>query len=236
MPVRTLIIDDSEIDRLNLTALLDDHPQVEVIGEVRTLGEAVDMIDSLEPALVFLDLYLGRELGFSALAQARHRPKVIITTAHPHYALKGFEVDAANYLLKPVMGETLARALGRISPGQATRHRLTADDVQVFKRGDSFDVVPVSDILAIGGERIYSRVVARHAQDYLHNRRLREWRELLPEEVFKPLDRSTIVNVRELRTIKDAGSEGFRLGFRDSASTVTIGATAMKALREVLGS
>ncbi|HEY1123826.1 MAG TPA: LytTR family DNA-binding domain-containing protein [Haloferula sp.] len=235
MTVRTLIVDDSEIDRLNLTSLLDEHPQVKIVGEARTLGEAVTMIDSLEPALVFLDLHLGRELGFSALERTRHQPQVIITTAHPRYALRGFEVEAVDYLLKPVMEETLARALARVSPLQAPPSRLAPDDVQVFKRGENFDVLPVSDILAIGGERIYSRVVARNALDYLHNRRLREWRELLPEEIFKPLDRSTIVNVRELRTIKDAGSEGFRLGFRDSASTVTIGDTAMKALREVLG-
>ena len=233
--MRTLIVDDSEIDRLNLAALLEDHPQIEIIGEASTLGEAVSMIDSLEPALVFLDIHLGCDIGFSVLDQASHRPQVIITTAHSHYALRGFEVDAADYLLKPVIVETLARALDRISPMQSIRNCLGLDDLQVFKRGESLDVVPVSDILAIGGERIYSRVVTRNAQDYLHNRRLRDWRELLPEEIFKPLDRSTIVNVRELRSIKDLGRDGHRLGFRDSASTVTIGTTAMRVLREALG-
>lgn len=237
--MKTLIVDDSEIDRLNLQTLLEDHAEIQIAGEARTLDEAVSMIDILKPDLVFLDIHLGKELGFSALERIKHRPLVIITTAHPHYALRGFEVDAVDYLLKPLMEEPLARALGRLTQreGEAATpvFRLLPDDVQIFKRSDGFDVIPVSDILGIVGERIYTRIIARGGGQYLHNRRLRDWKELLPGEIFKTLDRSTIVNVRELRTIKDTGSEGHKLSFRESSSTVLIGSTAMKTLRDFLG-
>ena len=113
--MRAAIIEDSEIDRLNLRTLLEDHADVEIAGEADDMESAAKLIDAAKPDAIFLDIHLGRQKGFKVLEQTRHRPWVVVTTSHPHYALQGFEIESVDYLLKPVLEETLARALDRSS-------------------------------------------------------------------------------------------------------------------------
>ncbi|HAL91531.1 MAG TPA: DNA-binding response regulator [Verrucomicrobia bacterium] len=238
--MRVAIIEDNEIDRLNLATLLEDHESIEIAGEAATLEDAVKLIDKEKPDAIFLDIHLGRQKGFKVLEQARHQPLVIITTSHPHYAIQGFEIEAVDYLLKPVMEDTLARALARLSAREASARReaavqLDPADVQMFKVADGIHVVPVGQIQAIVGDRIYTRVHVRDGKELLHNRPLREWRKILPGKLFKALDRSTIVNIQEIeRAFEDPDSGGHLATFRDSGFQLPLGEVAMKALREFL--
>ena len=239
--MRAIIVDDEEIDRLNLKTLLEDHPDVEIAGEADSLESAVALIDRERPDAVFLDIHLGRHKGFKALEEAACRPQVVITTSHPHYAVKGFEIDAADYLLKPVMEDTLARALGRLrarlaAAAKPAASRLSPEDVQSFKVGDERHLVPIGQIQAIVGERIYTRVLVRDGREFLHNRPLREWRDVLPEKTFKALDRSTIVNLAEIQVVRDGGDEAAQeIAFRGSHHRLCLGEVAMKALRDATG-
>ncbi len=238
--MRAVIVDDNEIDRLNLRTLLQDHEQIALAGEAGTVEDAVELIRRERPGLVFLDIHLGRQKGFKVLDGIGYKPQVVITTAHPHYALKGFEIDAVDYLLKPVVEEALARAVQRLFPDAEPRQpgaavRLHPDDVQLFKESGTLYVVPVSHILAVTGERIYTRVLVKDGRDFLHNRPLREWRELLPERQFKTLDRSTIINLGEVKTVAtEAGRQGSEVLFRSGGRPVFIGEAAVKALRSFL--
>lgn len=235
--MRVAIIEDSEIDRLSLKSLLGEHGDVEIAGEADTLERAVELIDAAKPDAVFLDIHLGRQKGFKALEQARHRPLVVITTSHPHYALQGYEIEAVDYLLKPVMEEALARALARLrarllADREPAARRLDMADIQMFKEPDGMHLVPVGQIQAIVGERIYTRVLAREGRTFLSNRPLREWREILPDS-FKTLDRSTIVNIREiLKVHEEAGESAGKTIFRGSSHTLSLGEVALKTLRE----
>lgn len=238
--MRAIIVEDEEIDRLNLKTLLEDHPDVEIAGEADSLESAAALIEREKPDAVFLDIHLGRHKGFKALETAKFRPQVVITTSHPHYALKGFEIDAADYLLKPVLEETLARAVDRLrtrlAAASAQAGRLTTEDVQSFKVGDERHLVPIGQIQAIVGERIYTRVLVRDGREFLHNRPLREWREILPEKTFKALDRSTIVNVAEIQLVRGGGDgAGQEIVFQGNSHRIRLGEVAMKTLREVMG-
>ena len=236
--MRAIIVDDEEIDRLNLKTLLEDHSDVEIAGEADSLESAVALIDRERPDAVFLDIHLGRHKGFKALEAATGRPQVVITTSHPHYAVKGFEIDAADYLLKPVMEDTLARALGRLrarlaAAAKPAASRLSPEDVQSFKVGDERHLVPIGQIQAIVGERIYTRVLVRDGREFLHNRPLREWRDILPEKMFKALDRSTIVNMAEIQVVRGGGEAAAQeIAFRGSHHRLCLGEVAMKALRD----
>lgn len=239
--MKVLIIEDAEIDRLNLRTMLeDDHPDVIIAGEAATLNAAVEMINQEKPDAVFLDIHLGRQKGFRVLEAAKYLPLVVITTSHPHYALKGFEVGAVDYLLKPVMDDALARAVARLrerlaSLDQAGRGRLSLDDMQAFRVGDDRHLLVVSSIQAILGERVYTRVLVRDGREFLHSRPLREWREMLPERVFKSLDRSTIVNMAEIQLLRDAVDRpGKLVVFRESPHRVSLGMVAVRRLRELM--
>jgi two-component system LytT family response regulator len=233
------IIDDSEIDRLNLSTLLMDHPDIEVVGEAATAAAAVELIDTRKPEAIFLDIHLGRTNGFSALGKVHHHPLVVITTAHSQYALQGFECDAVDYLLKPVMEKSLARAVQRLNfrTHKTTRLadvRLDPEDVQMLKHAGGLQVVVIRQILAITGERIYSRLIMQDGNSYLHDRPLREWTQLLPEKMFRTLDRSTIINLREVQSISTpVTASGYLVTFRHGNQTLAIGETAMRTLREL---
>lgn len=238
--MRAIIVDDEEIDRLNLKTLLEDHRDVEIAGEADSLESAVALIERDKPDAVFLDIHLGRHKGFKALETAKWRSQVVITTSHPHYAVKGFEIDAADYLLKPVMEDTLARAVARLrtrlaAAAKPVAGRLSPEDVQSFKVGDERHLVPVGQIQAIVGERIYTRVLVRDGREFLHNRPLREWRDVLPEKTFKALDRSTIVNLAEIQTVREGGDgSGQQIVFRGGLHKLSLGEVAMKALRDLM--
>lgn len=234
--MRTLIVDDNEIERLNLRLLLGAHPGIDLVGEAESVDRAVDLIRAESPELIFLDVHLEDQLGFSALEATACDARVIITTAHPKYAVRAFEINAVDYLLKPVMEDNLARALARLPlDGEPPRlGRLAIDDIQLFKRKDGLDAVPVSEIALVTGERIYSKVQLTDQREYLHNRPLREWIDVLPENIFMALDRSTIVNLREIRRINDDRNGGYELAFRNGGFTVPIKKAAMKRLRELL--
>lgn len=235
--MKVAIIEDNEIDRLNLRTLLEGHPGVEIAGEAATLEEAVTLLERERPDAIFLDVCLGRQKGFKVLEHVRVHPLVVITTSHPEFALKSFDVEAVDYILKPVEEEALARAVQRLMKrgAQSETPRLEPADMQMFMASDGMQLVPVEQIQAIVGDRIYTRVLVRDGREFLHNRPLREWRRLLPEKTFKTLDRSTIVNLREIASVSEAGGCSCRqVGFRDSMHKLCLGETALKALRELV--
>ena len=122
--IRAVVVDDVELARQKLARALGAHPDVEIVGEAGNGEDMVTAIAALSPELVFLDIALPAQDGFSALSEvpAERRPLVIFLTAYAHYALDAFRVEAVDYLLKPVAPELLAQALQRV------RRRLRAPD------------------------------------------------------------------------------------------------------------
>src|SRR3954465_10435909 len=111
---KAVIIDDERLARNELKKLLADFPEVEVIGEAANANEGIDKIESLSPDLVFLDIQMPGKTGFDMLTELERAPHVIFVTAYDEYALKAFEVNALDYLMKPVEPKRLADALMKV--------------------------------------------------------------------------------------------------------------------------
>jgi two-component system, LytTR family, response regulator len=109
--IRAVIIDDERLARNELKKLLLEFPEIEVIAEAANANEGIEKIDSLNPDLIFLDIQMPGKTGFDMLAELDKAPDVIFTTAYDDYALKAFEVNALDYLLKPVEPKRLADAV-----------------------------------------------------------------------------------------------------------------------------
>ena len=114
--MKALIVDDERLARLELRRLLAAHPEVEILGEARGGEEALALIPKLAPDLIFLDIQMPGMTGFDLLERLEDLPQTIFTTAYDEYALKAFEVNALDYLLKPVVPARLAAALARVRP------------------------------------------------------------------------------------------------------------------------
>src|SRR4028118_874649 len=113
--MRAIIIDDERLARTELRKLLGDFPEIEVIDEASNADEGISKIESHNPDLIFLDIQMPGKTGFDLLAELDRAPQVIFTTAYDEYALKAFEVNALDYLLKPIEPKRLADAIQKLA-------------------------------------------------------------------------------------------------------------------------
>lgn len=217
MTIRTVIVEDEGLAIDRLRACLSYLEDVEVTGEARDGQAARDLIDRLQPDLVFLDIQLPVLSGFEVLRCISHRPAVIFTTAHNEYAVSAFEWGAFDYLLKPFDRERVALALSRFQDrrglrdaGTAIAERLDTTESQgqlrrffVKQRGIA---VPIDTerIVAILAEGDYCRV---HLADESHlvHLPLRDFEARLPSEAFRRIHRSALINTGRIKRIETNG-------------------------------
>src|SRR4028118_1213491 len=115
MKLKALIVDDERLARKELRSLLADFSEVEIIGEADSVSQALDLIENKQPTIVFLDIQLTNETGFDLLEQVESAEfKTVFVTAFDAYAIRAFEVNALDYLLKPVNPERLKKAIEKI--------------------------------------------------------------------------------------------------------------------------
>lgn len=112
--MRTLIVDDERLARKELNSLLADFTEIEIVGEAVNVDDAIEKIDQLNPELIFLDIQMPGKTGFELLESLDKAPKVIFTTAYDQFALKAFEVNALDYLLKPIDTARLTSAINKL--------------------------------------------------------------------------------------------------------------------------
>ena len=237
--MRIALVDDNPIDRMNLRTLLQADPRVEFVGEAESLTSGLGILETLKPEVLFLDIELGCENGFRLLDSPWRAPCIVFTTLHQHYAVKAFEVQATDFLVKPIVPARLTRALNRVERELDTEQEakapemLATGDLLVFKLGTERRVLTVERIAWISGDRDYTRVVAFDGKEYLDNRRMRDWQQILPAKLFRVLDRSTIVNINEVAAYRPTINGG-QVTMRNATAGMLIGHAAFKRLEECL--
>ena len=114
MPITAIIIDDERLARNELKKLLEQHTEIQIIDEASGVDEGVEKIELARPDLIFLDIQMPGKTGFDLLGELEKAPKVIFTTAFDEFALKAFEVNALDYLLKPIDPNRLSDAIQKL--------------------------------------------------------------------------------------------------------------------------
>lgn len=227
--MRTLIVEDSPEDRLNLRSLLERVAHVEITGEAHSLPDARAMVVELAPDLVFLDIELGSENGFELLEHLPQGTRIIFTTVHTGYGAAAYDVDAADYVVKPVSEERLLRALAKLrSPDTATLTK-----VQVYRGGGERHQLALEAVAAIKADRDYS-IVIHGSREYPDHRRFREWAELLAGHPFCQLDRSTLLRLDLVQSWTPFGY-GLKIRLRNSPVELELGRAAARRLLELNG-
>jgi two-component system LytT family response regulator len=153
--LKAIIIDDERLARIELKKLLQDFPEIEVVGEAANAVEGMEKIEQANPDLIFLDIQMPGKTGFELLEELDRAPMVIFTTAYDEYALKAFEVNALDYLLKPIDTKRLSDAIQKIHLHEeketlhvaSVNRSILAETDQVFvKDGEKCWFVKLSDI------------------------------------------------------------------------------------------
>jgi two-component system LytT family response regulator len=206
IPFKSIIVDDEWLVREELKTMLAQYPQIEVMGEAANVPQAIELVKEIKPDVIFLDIQMPGASGFDLLDQTDINSKIIFVTAYDQYALKAFEVNALDYLLKPIQKERLAKAVQRI----LTTERLTSravqklgydDIVYVFVNG-SLKFIKVSLLKCIIAEGNYSYIYYKDRTKDLVSKTLQQWEEILPDDYFVRIHRSTIVNFEYVEQVK----------------------------------
>ena len=219
--IRAVIIDDERLARNELKKLLLDFPEIEVIAEAANAAEGIEKVDSLNPDLIFLDIQMPGKTGFDMLAELERAPNVIFTTAYDEYALKAFEVNALDYLLKPVEPKRLADALQKLQVEEdkdpisdhtiSVNRSILSEHDQVFvKDGERCWFVKLSDIRLFESVGNYAKVYFGPNKPLIL-KSLNALEERLDEKVFFRANRKHIVNLRLIEKIEPYFNGGLLL-------------------------
>jgi len=218
--MRAIIIDDERLARAELRKLLQDCPEVEVVDEAANADEGIAKIEAQNPDLIFLDIQMPGKTGFDMLSSLERSPNVIFTTAYDEYALKAFEVNALDYLLKPVEPKRLADAIQKLhfietkdpinTEEHVNRSLLTENDQVFVKDGERCWFVKLSDIRLFESVGNYAKVFFGSNKPLIL-KSLNALEERLDEKTFFRANRKHIVNLRMIDKIEPYFNGGLLL-------------------------
>lgn len=204
MSMKAIIVDDERLARKELQSLLTKYPNVEVIGEYDNAEDAINEIESQKPDIVFLDIHMPGKDGFAVLEELIYVPQVIFVTAYDEYAIKAFEVNALDYLLKPIQQERLDDAINKLSTQlnkPKPTEKLTEDDQVFVKDGEKCWFVKLHDVPMFESEGNYVRVYFKGNKPLIL-KSLNNLADKLDENVFFRANRKFIINLNWIEDVE----------------------------------
>lgn len=213
MSIRTLLVEDELNSLERLKTLLAGETEVEVVGEAMDGLQAIELIDKLEPELVFLDIHMPGADGFDVLKGITHKPMIIFMTAYDEYAVKAFDANALDYILKPStaarVGEAIGRALKRrnvLNEELVASLRLAVERTGYLKRfavnrADEILIIPEADIYCFKAEEKCVLLCTRD-EEHFYDMTLKELESRLDPEIFCRIHKSHIVSLDKVKKIQ----------------------------------
>jgi two-component system LytT family response regulator len=215
--LKVVLIDDERLARSELRRMLEEFPDVEIIGEAANSAEGIEKVETLNPDLIFLDIQMPDKSGFDMLSQLDKAPHVIFVTAYDEYALKAFDVNALDYLMKPVEPKRLAEALLKVRQKNEeeilsynNRGILSENDQVFVKDGERCWFVRLSDVRLFESVGNYAKVFFGTNKPLIL-KSLNALEERLDEKVFFRANRKHIINLRMIEKIEPYFNGGLLL-------------------------
>lgn len=212
--ITTIIIDDESLARQRLKRLLEPYHLFNIIAEASNGQEGLLLVEDLKPELIFLDIEMPALNGFEMLARLTHQPKIIFTTAYDQYAIKAFEENSIDYLLKPIENERLEKSIKKINLNRPDNPNLASLQELILglkprkeiktltvKIGDKILLVKLEDIWQIEAEEKYTFLKTTDGSRHLTDFTLAALQEKLPEN-FVRIHRSSIINSDKIKEIR----------------------------------
>jgi two-component system, LytTR family, response regulator len=206
-----LVIDDERLARFSLTKKLRNFSEIDIVGEASGIASAVKAIEALKPDLLFLDIQLSDGNGFDLLDKIDYRGKIIFVTAYDEYAFRAFEINAQDYLLKPVSTERLKNAINQLK-SEDQKEAFTAvskfryDDRIMIEQKNAIHFLKIDSIVQINASKSYTFIIDKKGRRYLVCRSMSEWESSLPEDQFCRVHRNSIVNFNFIEKTEKSGN------------------------------
>lgn len=243
--IKAIIIDDEKLARDLIRNYLGEFPQIEVAGECSDGFEGIKSIQELAPDLVFLDVQMPKITGFELLELLENPPVIVFSTAYNEYALKAFEMNAVDYLLKPYSRERFRKAVEKAlektqnrSPEPETLKELTRQargeqlDRIIVKTGTKIKVIPAETILYIEAQDDYVMLYTPEGK-FLKQQTMKFLEESLDPSRFIRIHRSYIANIYEMSGMEHYEKESYRLVLKNN-TRLPVSKSGYALLKKVL--
>lgn len=229
--LRVILVDDEPLARQGMRQLLATFPEVGVVAEADSVGSALPLIRREKPDAMFLDIRMPGQTGFDLLCRLPKPPPVVFVTAYSQHAVEAFEVDAVDYLLKPVMPQRLAIAIQRLLGGESSYDK---EDRICLRTPERTVVAKWEAIPWLKAEGDFTRVFVVNERPLLICQTLGSYEKILPSPPFVRLDRSVIVNLSAVLKMESPSRDEGRIYFEGLTEPLKVGRVAMGRLRDKL--
>ncbi|WP_459209757.1 LytR/AlgR family response regulator transcription factor [Aquimarina rhabdastrellae] len=197
-----VIVEDSRLARNELKELIKNHNEIEIIGEAENVDEGYDLIITTRPEILFLDINMPGKNGFELLEMLDEVPLVIFTTAYDEYAIKSFEYNAFDYLMKPISAKRFGATIQKVLEKEQEQIVLESDkknlNSQIFiKEGEHCWLVKIGEISLFEVDGNYTRIYFRDQKPLIY-KSLNQIEEKLPEKYFFRINRQQLININEV--------------------------------------
>ena len=202
--IKVIIVDDERLAREELKRALQFYGDLVLIGEAENADDAKILIETKMPDLIFLDIQMPEKSGFDLLESLDNVPAVLFTTAYNEYAVQAFEVNALDYLMKPIREERFAKAIDKVRNAihlKFASDNVVAKDRTIFiKDGEKRFFIPLDEIYLIESLENYTRLFFQDKKA-MQRRSLRQWEEILDENIFFRINRTEIINIKYIQEV-----------------------------------
>ena len=242
--IKTIIIDDEKLARDLVKNYLQSFDNISVIDECENGFDGIKSITENKPDLIFLDIQMPKLNGFEMLEILDNQPKIIFTTAYDQYALKAFEVNAIDYLLKPFSRERFSDAVNKIL---ATHENIDVNNTDlpkldvlrtdeklnriVVKTGKKIVVIPIDEIQYLEAQDDYVKIVTNN-QSFLKQKRMKFYEEYLPDNFIR-IHRSYICNLSKIKEISLLEKES-HIAILKSGDKLSVSKNGYKKLKNII--
>jgi len=234
-----LVVDDERLARKELKNMLSEFDCIKSIHEAEDVPSAINMIEKVDPNLIFLDIQMPGDSGFDLLNKIDYKGKVIFATAFDEYALRAFEVNALDYLLKPVTHDRLKKAIERLEtdlPKESSlEFNLKFDDRLFLTIGTKLIFIKVSSIIAIESDGDYTRIITTDNKNGLVSKSMKEWESRLPRNYFCRIHRTTIINLEFVEKVEKWFNYSYKVNLKGIEEPYIISRRYAKQLKEKFG-
>lgn len=235
--LRVMLVDDEPPALRRLKDMLDEIEDIEIVDAVDCAEDAVAILARKKVDVIFLDVQMPGKNGFQLLAELPSRPLVVFVTAYSDYAAQAFDVEAVDYLLKPVRLSRLEVAIRRVRAILNDGLQEPAYDLNdriCLRTPERTVVAPLGDLITLEADRDFTRVTALDNAPILICQSLGTYDATLPNPPFLRVSRSLIVNLSRLRSVEVSPFRGARIVLDGIADPISIGRTALKRLRTAI--
>ena len=246
--VKTIIIEDEEPARILVKSYLKSHDNIDIIGEYSDGFNAVKAINDLKPDLIFLDIQLPKLTGFEILELIEHKPVIVFTTAYDQYAIKAFEMNAVDYLLKPFSADrfkvAVEKAIEKLSKNVNEESKIKAVveavdtnesiiDRIVVKTGTKLKVIPIETINYIEAQDDYVMLYTSEGK-HLKEKTMRFYETHLDPKNFIRIHRSYIVNMNQIARLEQFSKDNYIAILKDNTTKLKVSNSGYKNLKKSL--